>query len=69
LDLRGRKWWEAGEDFIMRRLLGRRMHGREDNIRMDLMEIGWEVVDRIHLAQDRDQWPGLVNMAIDLRVV
>jgi hypothetical protein len=27
----------------------------EDNIRMDLWEIGWEVVDWIHLAQGRDQ--------------
>jgi hypothetical protein len=26
----------------------------EDNIRMDLREIGWEIVDWIHLAQDRD---------------
>jgi hypothetical protein len=26
----------------------------EDNIRMNLREIGWEVVDWIHLAQDRD---------------
>jgi hypothetical protein len=28
----------------------------EDNIRMDLREIGWKVVDWIHLAQDWDQW-------------
>jgi hypothetical protein len=28
----------------------------EDNIRMDLREIGWEGVDRVHVAQDRDQW-------------
>jgi len=27
----------------------------EDNIIMDLREIGWETVDWIHLAQDRDQ--------------
>jgi hypothetical protein len=27
----------------------------EDNIRMELMEIGWEYVDWIHLAQGRDQ--------------
>jgi hypothetical protein len=26
----------------------------EDNIRMDLREMGWEDVDWIHLAQDRD---------------
>jgi hypothetical protein len=28
----------------------------EDNIRTDFREIGWEVVDWILLAQDRDQW-------------
>jgi hypothetical protein len=33
----------------------------EDNIRMDVREIGWEGVDWIHLAQDRDQWPNVVN--------
>jgi hypothetical protein len=27
----------------------------EDNIRKDIKDIGWEVVDWIHLAQDRDQ--------------
>jgi hypothetical protein len=27
----------------------------EDNIRMDLREIGWQVVDSIYLTQDRDQ--------------
>jgi len=27
----------------------------EDNIRMDLREIGWEGVDWIHVAQDKDQ--------------
>jgi len=33
----------------------RSRHRWEDNIRMDLKEIGWEVVDCIHLAEDRDQ--------------
>jgi hypothetical protein len=28
----------------------------EDIIRIDLREIGWEVVEWIHLAQNRDQW-------------
>jgi hypothetical protein len=35
-------------------LEGRR--GWEDNIRMDLRDIGWEVVDWIHLANGRDRW-------------
>jgi hypothetical protein len=34
----------------------RTRHRREDNIRMDLMEIWWEGADWMHLAQDRDQW-------------
>jgi len=52
---------------------GRKPHRRprhrwEDNIRMDLREIGWEVVDWMHLAQDRDQWWALVNMVMNLQV-
>jgi hypothetical protein len=40
----------------------------EDNIRMDLRKIGWEGVDWIHLAQDRDQWRVVVDMVMNLRV-
>jgi hypothetical protein len=35
---------------------------------MDLGGIMWEVVDLIHVAQDRDQWQALVNTVMDLRV-
>jgi hypothetical protein len=35
---------------------------------MDLRETGWDGVDWIELAQDRDQWKGLVNMVMNLRV-
>jgi hypothetical protein len=35
---------------------------------MDLREIGWDGVDWIDLAQDRDQWRPLVNMVMNLRV-
>jgi len=38
------------------RPLGRLRRRLEDNIRMDHREIGWEVVDWIHLAQDGSQW-------------
>jgi hypothetical protein len=38
------------------------------NIKMDLREIGWEDVDWIDLAQDRDQWRALVNMVMNLRL-
>jgi hypothetical protein len=35
-----------------------------DNIKMDLLEIGWGGVDWIGLAQDRDRWRALVNAVI-----
>jgi hypothetical protein len=40
----------------------------EDNIKMDLMEIGLEDVDWIHVVQDMDWWRALVNMVINLWV-
>jgi hypothetical protein len=33
---------------------------------MDLQEIGWDGVDWIDLAQDRDQWRALVNTVMNL---
>jgi hypothetical protein len=38
----------------------------EDNIRIVLREIGWEGVDWMHLAHDRDQWQALVNTVMNL---
>jgi hypothetical protein len=35
---------------------------------MDLGEIGWDGMDWIELAQDRDQWRALVNTVMNLRV-
>jgi len=35
---------------------------------MALREIGWEGVEWMHVAQDRDQWQALVNMVMDLQV-
>jgi hypothetical protein len=32
-----------------------------DNIKMDLRDIGWDDMDWIDLAQDRDQWRAFVN--------
>jgi hypothetical protein len=40
----------------------------EDNIKIDVRETGCSGMDRIHLAQDRDQWRALVNMVMNLRV-
>jgi hypothetical protein len=39
-----------------------------DNIKIDLREIGWDGMDWIDLAQDRDLWRALVNTAMNLRV-
>jgi hypothetical protein len=39
-----------------------------DNIKIDPREIGWDYVDWIELAQDRDQWRALVNTVINHRV-
>jgi hypothetical protein len=50
------------------RPLGRPRRRWEDNIKMYLTEIGWEDVDCIHLAQDRDLWQVLVNAVMNLRV-
>jgi hypothetical protein len=46
--------------------LGRPRHRCEDNIRIDLVEIGWEVVNWILLVENRDQWLALVNMVLNL---
>jgi hypothetical protein len=40
----------------------------EDNITIDLNEIGWEVLGWIHLVQNRDLWCALVNTIMNLRV-
>jgi len=38
------------------------------NIKMDLQEVGGGCGDWIELAQDRDRWPALVNMVMNIRV-
>jgi len=35
---------------------------------MDLGKIGWEVVEWVHLAQNREQWRAIVSMVMNLRV-
>jgi hypothetical protein len=51
-----------------KRPLGRPRRRREDNVRMDLQEVGCGREDWIGLAQDRDRWRALVSAVTNLRV-
>ena len=51
-----------------KRPLGRPRRRWEDNIRMDLEEIGINVGNWVDWAQDRNYWKALVNAALSLRV-
>jgi hypothetical protein len=51
-----------------KRPLGRLRRRCVDNIKMDHREIGWDGMDWIELAQDRDQWRAFVNTVMNLRV-
>jgi hypothetical protein len=53
---------------VRRRPLGRPMRRWEDNIRMDLQEVGCGGMDWIGLAQDRNRWRAIVNAVMNLRV-
>jgi hypothetical protein len=50
-----------------RRPLGRSRRRWEDNIKMDLQEVGWGM-DWIELAQDRGRWRALMDAVMNLRV-
>ena len=50
------------------RPLGRPRRGREDNIKMDLQEVGGGFGDWMELAQDRDSWRALVSTVMNLQV-
>jgi hypothetical protein len=74
----GRACSAYGEDSGVHRVLvgkheGKRALGRprrrwEDNIKMDLQEVGGGRGDRMELAQDRDRWRALVDTMRDFRV-
>ena len=52
----------------VKRPLGRPRRRWEDNIMMDLQEVGCGGMDWMELAQDSDRWRGLVNVVMNLRV-
>jgi hypothetical protein len=51
-----------------KRPLGRPRRRWVDNITIDLRDIGWDGMDWLYLAQERNQWRALVNMAMNLQV-
>jgi hypothetical protein len=51
-----------------KRPLGKLRRRWVGNMKMDLREIGWDSVDWIDMAQDRDQWRALVNTVLNLQV-
>jgi hypothetical protein len=51
-----------------KRPLGRPRRRWVDNIKMVIRDLGWDGVDWIYMAQDRDQWRALVNTVLNLRV-
>ena len=53
---------------IGKRPLGKPRRRWEDNIRMDLEEIGINESNSVDSAQDRDYWRALVNAALNLRI-
>jgi hypothetical protein len=52
-----------------KRPLGRPRRRWANNIKIVLREIGWDCMDWINLAQNKDQWRALVNMEMNFRVV
>jgi len=51
-----------------KRPLGRPRRRWEDNIKVDLQEVGFGGMDWIELAQDRGRWRALVNAVMNFRV-
>jgi hypothetical protein len=48
--------------------LGRPRRRRVDNIKMDLREVGWDGMDWIDPAENRNRWRALVNTVMSLRI-
>jgi len=67
--------WGRGEAYRVlvgkhegKRPLGRPRHRWEDNIKMDLQEMGYGGMDCIEMAKDRDRWREFVNTVMNLWV-
>jgi hypothetical protein len=66
-------WERRGVDSLVgkpegKRPLGRPRHRWEDNIKMDLQEVGCEGMDWIEVAHNRDRWRAFVNEVMNLQV-
>jgi hypothetical protein len=51
-----------------RRQLGRPMRRWENNIKMDIQDVGWGRMNWIEVVQDRDRWRALENAVMNVRV-
>jgi uncharacterized protein YebE (UPF0316 family) len=60
----GENWnayMDSMENLERKIAIGRSKRKWEDNIKIDLREIGWGIMDWVHLTQDRNQWRILVS--------
>jgi hypothetical protein len=55
-------------ELAKKRPLGRPREIWKDNIKMDILEVGWRNMNSMDLAQDRNNWQPLVNTAMKIRV-
>jgi hypothetical protein len=51
-----------------KRQLERQRSRWEDNIKMNVQDVGWGGMDWIYLTEDRDRWRAVVNAIMNLRV-
>jgi len=69
-----RKWEGRGVHRVLvgipkgKRPLGRPRRRWEDNIKMDLQEVGVGYADWMEVVQDRDRWRALVSTVVNLQV-